>query len=120
MIIETINRKMFWIATAPIATQSAPSVAFSDSSPTIRWGVSETFNDSSEKSDLNLVVILLIVFLVIHLIISVYKDSNYISWNLKATFLGSGIFWFLLGRFIAEKKEYLLTQLSHFKIPSIS
>jgi hypothetical protein len=110
MIIETINRKMFWIATAPIATQSAPSVAFSDSSPTI-WGAPEPCNDSSEKSDLNLVVILLIVFLVIHLIISIFKDSNYIPWNLQATFLGSGLFWFLFGRFIAEKKENLLIKL---------
>ena len=45
------------------------------------------------------------------MIISVYKDSNYIPWNLKATFGGSGIFWFLLGRFIAEKKEDLLKKL---------
>ena len=91
--------------------RNQPPQSLRDSSPTIRWGASETFNDSLEKSDLNLVVILLIVFLVIHLIISVYKDSNYIPWNLKATFLGSGIFWFLLGRFIAGKKEDLLLKL---------
>ena len=111
IIIETIHKRKLCIATAPIATQSAPSVAFSDSSPTIRWGASETFNDSSEESDLNLVVILLVIFLVIHLIISIFKDSNYIPWNLKATFLGSGLFWFLLGNLIAEKKEYLLIKL---------
>ena len=104
---------LLWIATPLIATQSAPSVFCyaKSSSPTIRGGASETCNDSSEESDLNLVVILLVIFLVIHLIISIFKDSNSIPWNLKATFLGSGIFWFLLGRFIAEKKEDLLKKL---------
>jgi hypothetical protein len=94
IIIETINGKMFWIATQSKTARN---------------------NGLENKVSSNLVVISLVIFLVIHLIISVYKDSNYINWNLKATLLGSGLFWFLLGNYIACKKDYIVNHLSDRK-----
>ena len=113
IIVEKLNKIKFSIAKSPIAMQSAPSVSLSlNSSPNCFGGASEICNSSSEnKQGSNLVIVLLIIFLVIHLIISVYKDSNYITWNLKATFLGSGIFWFLLGNYIAYRKEDIIKHL---------
>ncbi len=51
------------------------------------------------------------ILCVSHIIVSIYSDSKYIHWHFKSNFWISGLFWFLVGNYIAYKKARIINNL---------